>query len=843
MHCLSMKYWSFFLVITLSSLLNQTSAQISGVINQYTPVTAVTCNQVDVVDASFLSVGDRVLIIQMKGATINTTNSANFGTITNYNNCGNYEFATVAAISGTSVTFQYQLLKTYTITGLVQLIRVPQFTNTTVVNTLTAQNWDGSTGGVLVMEVSGTLTLNAPISVNEKGFRGSFSSFNPDGGCGNYPDYFYPVSSGFGALKGEGIAEVSNMMNGGRGALGNGGGGGNKHNTGGGGGSNGTRGGRGGDQATFCGQQPIGGEGGMALDYSAGRLFMGGGGGSPDFNDGFGSPGANGGGIVIIRAATIQSNNNMFIESCGGSVVTISNGIGDGAGGGGAGGAIALDVTTFSGNLVLRVDGGDGGNIQTTYPACFGPGGGGGTGAIQYSGSVLPAANVTTSFMPGNTGITTFAGSSCALQPYGATSGESGPVFSFNLPFPEGNTVAGTFDMGEDIEVCEQSLILTTNVQSDSYLWSTGETTGYAHATVSGQYWLSVSLNGCWLTDTVLVNLNSLNVDAGPDQTICMGESVTLDATSSGSTNLNWDHGVLNNTPFSPQSTNSYVVTAISPNGSCTARDTVMVTVNPVPVVSVNPSVTSGCAPLAISWNNTTTDCASANWTFSNGTVLSGCGNQSVTFDTPGCYDLVLEVTSDEGCTTSASFGSIVCVSASPTAAFSPVPAILNAENPTTTMVNHSVGGDWYEWNFGDYTVGSNLFEPAHSYSPGSFGSYSILLTVTNEDGCSDTAYGIVYMEGGSVYYVPNSFTPDGNEFNQVFHPVFSSGIDPTEYNLKIFNRWGEIVFESNDTEVGWDGTYHGILAPEGVYTWRIEFGSIWNSEKEIIHGHVNLLK
>lgn len=840
-----MKFRVLLLILLLSSSLNRIHAQIAGVINQYTPVTAVLCDHIEVQDASFLSVGDRVLIIQMKGADINTSNTAAFGTVTNYNNCGYYEFATVTSLSGNEVGFQYQLLHAYEVTGKVQLIRVPQYTNVTVTNTLTAQDWNGNTGGVLVLEVSGTVTLNAPISVSGKGFRGSFASLNPDGGCGNHSDYFYPVSSGFGAEKGEGIAEVNNTMNGGRGALGNGGGGGNKHNTGGGGGSNGSRGGRGGDQALFCGQQPIGGEGGMALDYSNGRLFMGGGGGSADFNDGVGSAGSNGGGIVIIRAATIQANTNAYIESCGGNVLAVSNSIGDGAGGGGAGGTIALDVNVFSGNLILRVDGGDGGNIQTSYPSCFGPGGGGGTGAIQYSGSVLPAANVTTSFVPGDAGINLSTNSNCANQPYGAASGEFSPVYSFNIGFPESTQPFGTINIGPDIEVCEQSVTITTNIIAASYLWSTGETTPYITVSTSGNYWLSVVYGptSCSPRDTISVNLNSLSVDAGPDQFICVGEDVILNATSAGSTNSTWNNGVLNNIPFSPQATAEYVVTAISSNGSCIARDTVLVTVNALPVVSVSPSVTSGCAPLAVLFNHSETDCASGIWTFSDGTVVSGCGNQSMTFDSPGCYGLSLEIVSSEGCTASADLDSIVCVSASPTASFIPAPAILNAENPTTTMVNQSAGGNQYEWNFGDNTVSSTQFDPVHSYSPGSFDSYTIHLTVTNEDGCSDTAYGIVYMEGGSIYYVPNTFTPDGNEFNPVFRPVFSYGIDPADYNFKVFNRWGEIVFESNDKEIGWDGTYHGSLAEEGIYIWRIEYGSLWSTEREIIHGHLNLLK
>lgn len=839
-----MKFRVFLLILILSNSLNRIHAQIAGVINQYTPVTAVLCDHIEVQDASLLSVGDRVLIIQMKGANINTSNTSAFGTVTNYNNCGNYEFATVTSLSGNEVGFQYQLLNSYEISGAVQLIRVPQYTNVTVSGTVTPQIWNGSTGGVLVMEVSGTLTLDAGISASGYGFAGSTSSTNPDGGCGNFTNYFYPVSSGYGAKKGEGIGEVGVAMNGGRGALANGGGGGNKHNSGGGGGSNGSRGGRGGDQALFCGQQPVGGEGGFAMDYSTGRLFMGGGGGSPDYNDGVPSPGGNGGGIIIIRAATLHSN-NMSIESNGINIVSVPNSIGDGGGGGGAGGTIALDVNSFSGQLTLRVDGGDGGDIQTTYPSCFGPGGGGGTGAIQYSGSVLPAANVTTSFVPGDAGINLSTNSSCANQPYGATPGEFSPVYSFNIGFPESTQPFGTIHIGPDIEVCEQSVTITTNIIAASYLWSTGETTPYITVSTSGDYWLSVVYgpDSCSARDTISVNLNSLSVDAGPDQFICTGEHVTLNATSAGSTNLSWDNGVLNNIFFFPLATEEYVVTAISSNGSCTARDTVLVTVHALPVVSVSPSVTSGCAPLAVLFNHSATDCASGTWTFSDGTVVSGCGNQSVIFDSPGCYGLSLEVLSNEGCIASADFDSIVCVSASPTALFTPTPAILNAENPTSTMVNQSVGGNQYEWNFGDNTVSSTQFDPVHSYSPGSFDSYTIHLTVTNEDGCIDTAYGIVYMEGGSIYYVPNAFTPDDNEFNPVFRPVFSYGIDPADYNFKVFNRWGEIVFESNDKEIGWDGTYHGSLAQEGTYIWRIEYGSLWSGEREIIHGHLNLLK
>ncbi len=819
-------------------------AQISGIINQYTPVTQVFCNELSVADASFLSVGDRVLIIQMKGAEIDVSNSANFGNITNYHNCGNYEFAKIVAISGNTVTLQYQLLNGYDISGHVQLIRVPQYSNITVTGSLFPQPWNGSTGGVLVMEVSGTLTLDAAISATGAGFRGSFSSFNPDGGCGNFPDYYYPVASGYGAEKGEGIAEVSAAMNGGRGALANGGGGGNKHNSGGGGGSNGSKGGRGGDQAGFCGQQPIGGEGGKALNYGLGRLFMGGGGGSPDYNDGVGNSGSNGGGIVIIRAGTIVTNNNMYIESTGTNVISTPNSIGDGAGGGGAGGTIALEVNSFVGNLILRVDGGDGGDQMTSYPSCFGTGGGGGTGAIQYSGSGIPP-NVTTTFIPGDVGVDLTGNPACNSS-YGAASGSFSPVYVLNKPLPESNTpFTGTIDIGPDIETCDVSATINPGINATSYLWSTGETTPTITVTTSGEYWLSVNsgVNNCWMRDTILVDLNSLAVDAGSDQAICIGQNVVLNATSPGNNvTFSWDNGVTNNTPFSPQITTIYTVTANDANAGCTAIDKVVVTVNPLPVVMVSSSTALGCAPLSVTFNNASTDCASAAWTFSNGAVLSGCGNQQVTFENPGCYDLTVDVVSNSGCSASADFQSIVCVDPDPIASFQPSPVILSSENPSTTMINQSQGGIHYEWNFGDGTA-SDLFSPTHAYSSEEFRSFAVSLLVTNQYGCTDIAFGTVYMEGGVIYYVPNTFTPDGNEMNPIFTPVFSSGIDSSDFKLQIFNRWGEIVFESKDLQIGWDGTYNGIPSPEGIYTWRIEFKYSKNDEREILHGHLNLLR
>ena len=93
------------------------------------------------------------------------------------------------------------------------------------------------------------------------------------------------------------------------------------------------------------------------------------------------------------------------------------------------------------------------------------------------------------------------------------------------------------------------------------------------------------------------------------------------------------------------------------------------------------------------------------------------------------------------------------------------------------------------------------------------------------------------------IFWVPNSFTPDGDSYNEYFRAIFTSGYDPYDFSLLIFNRWGEIVWESHDDEVGWDGTYGGKLVQDGTYTWKIEFKTSETDERIMINGHVNIIR
>jgi gliding motility-associated-like protein len=126
-----------------------------------------------------------------------------------------------------------------------------------------------------------------------------------------------------------------------------------------------------------------------------------------------------------------------------------------------------------------------------------------------------------------------------------------------------------------------------------------------------------------------------------------------------------------------------------------------------------------------------------------------------------------------------------------------------------------------------------------------SVGTYSVS-AIYWANGCvSDpqTTYITITQCPETIFYIPNSFTPDGDEHNQTWQPIITSGIDPYNFRVLIFNRWGEVIFESYDATVGWDGTYKGRQCMEGVYYYLVSCTDIKTAKKFDLQGHVTLLK
>ena len=232
------------------------------IVNTYTSLAAnaaVGSTSLSVTSAAALGVapGDLILIIQMQGAGIDTSvNTAAWGAVTNYNNAGNYEFATVYSVSGNTINLAPcgpALQHSYTASGHAQVIRVPQYSILTINSgaSITAPAWNGTTGGVAAVNAQNTVTINGSIDVTGTGFRGGVRdnlTTNPVANVTGYAFTTAATGANFSAQKGESIAGFTadyDTLGGtfpggyGRGAPANGGGGGNAHNAGGGGGANG----------------------------------------------------------------------------------------------------------------------------------------------------------------------------------------------------------------------------------------------------------------------------------------------------------------------------------------------------------------------------------------------------------------------------------------------------------------------------------------------------------------------------------------------------------------------------------------------------------------------------
>ena len=430
----------FLLLLFVNQLPAQTT-QIAGVINHYAVVTAFdTCTgAVSISDTTGFRAGGAVLIIQAQGAQIAAGNNGSYGQVQNMYAAGRYERASVDSVSATAIFLPARLLHDYNPAGQVQVVTIPRYASAIVTDTVRAQPWNGMTGGVLTLEVAGTLTLNAPLYANGTGFRGGLPYFLGNNNCNfafSQSFYYYPLGNWRGGYKGQGTSLPISGKELGRGPQSNGGGGGNDHNSGGGGGGNSADGGRGGENNepnTFGCSGHFPGIGGYGVLDNVDRLFFGGGGGAGHANNGLTSAGANGGGIILVQADSITGS-HPEISASGLAAPTAD---GDGGGGGGAGGTIRLQVTTASNSLVVRADGGNGANTTNINAnRCAGPGGGGSGGRIMTNLLNIAPPN------GGQPGMITNSTNGCNGSNAGAEPGEPGFVQPLSI-LPQGTVAVG----------------------------------------------------------------------------------------------------------------------------------------------------------------------------------------------------------------------------------------------------------------------------------------------------------------------------------------------------------------------------------------------------------------
>jgi gliding motility-associated-like protein len=298
-----------------------------------------------------------------------------------------------------------------------------------------------------------------------------------------------------------------------------------------------------------------------------------------------------------------------------------------------------------------------------------------------------------------------------------------------------------------------------------------------------------------------------------------------------------------NNGTFDPVAAGpgTHTITYTIP-GTCGATDTEDIIVNADPVIDFVVDNASGCVPITVTFTDNSipagTTCL---WDFGDGSTSTLCGTVSHTYNQTGCFDVTLTITTADGCTNTLTNTSMVCAFDIPVANFQFGPQPTTILNSTINFTNTSTGATAYFWDFGGLGT-STQTHPSFTFPSDAPGSYDVCLIAMNADGCADTICQTIIINDEFIIYVPNAFTPDGDEFNNIFTPVIN-GADPLDYNLYVFNRWGELIFESHFPTIGWDGTYKGTMSQQDVYVWKIVLKDATTGEKKEFYGHVTLLK
>lgn len=729
----------------------------SAIINDYTPIQSLDIckNIINVEDGIKYNVGDTVLMIQMKGAIIDSTNTASFGNITDYKSAGNYEFNYVKSRTGNAIELKNKIIRTYEIpTGKVQLIRVPYFTNYVVTDTLTCLPWDGSKGGVLVFNVQNNLTLNNAIDVSGKGFKGGIDPVtNPSTFLCGENLYFYPPNPDLASGKGEGIAQISVAKSYGRGAHSNGGGGGNSHNSGGGGGGNGGSGGGGGYQfeGSPCGGPSVDNRGiaGNILNYTnpINKIFLGGAGGAGHSNnfENFQSLGGNGSGIIIISANNILSNNKKIIANGIPGLVCGNSGTGchEGMGGGGAGGVIILNINNFNDATQCEVEGGKGGDMQAANNLRIGPGGGGGGGVLWITQNTLPV-NLISVNSGGANGVCT----AYSNDPYGSAAGQVGKnLFGVSIPIstipfkPNIDSVKINTAQSSCTAFNFNGLGFTNTNPITNWQWNfgdgataTGQNTSHTYITANSflVQLIVTDINGCKDSITTNVISNAVGIDAGADKNFCGSQSsvqLNSNTPATGTVSYSWSSNpsttIANSSSQNPTAAvtvnTTFYVTITNPQG-CSGSDSVKVFINTIPVVKTLDD-TSVCRGTTLQLT-TTTGLNSYQWT--NGLYVSDS-----TVSNPLFTDTIprmLIVTGSNGFCISRD---TVNINVKPSPFVKSIPDTLICSTQTINLT--TTGASSYTWT-------PNFFlDNYNSSNPAFFGDSSIVyfVTGTGSNGCS----------------------------------------------------------------------------------------------------------
>jgi gliding motility-associated-like protein len=363
----------------------------------------------------------------------------------------------------------------------------------------------------------------------------------------------------------------------------------------------------------------------------------------------------------------------------------------------------------------------------------------------------------------------------------------------------------------------------------------------------------AVGCSGPVLTFPVTVlNLPAAQLLTSGDAVVCPGDTATVSAQMQGypaNVQLWWPQlGQFGTGPFSVPVPADMTLDVVATD-ACgnTLSQVLQLQVDEPPQFVLPPLFAEGCAPLTVQFPDTIVDGTFTYlWTFGDG-ASSVTEAPMHTFQA-GTWNVGLTVTTALGCSSSAPAPGVVIAYAPPTAAFTASPWITDADNALITFTDQSTGAIIdHAWDFGDGGV-SDQQHPSHAFIDAD--DFQVMLVVTDIHGCTDTAAHVVRITPVYDVTIPNGFTPDpvgGNGgyyddedlSNNVFYP-FARFVE--DFRMRIYNRWGELIFESLDIRQGWDGYYRGQLSPQDVYVYQVWLRFVDGQESQQV-GDITLFR
>jgi gliding motility-associated-like protein len=417
------------------------------------------------------------------------------------------------------------------------------------------------------------------------------------------------------------------------------------------------------------------------------------------------------------------------------------------------------------------------------------------------------------------------------------------------------------------------SLMVGVSGQCDTIYYAGGgntpdEVVAYFLNAFNGNLRFHHTQYNCWLTEIYdlsdggtcctnpFVSIPDWQISISNDTSVCFGENVipTLLTNTGGIAPFSYQWSFNGNVvstdaqfTFQPQTSGTACLVVTDANGD-TLSECLDITVAP----SVNPQITFLdtvlCWPESFTLTNQTNQNTFTSQTWLINNIVSSSDETFIfTPNQPGTYSIELQLTNSLGCVYDTIISNALTSLPIPQAGFSTSPTIIQVDNPLVSFTDQS-SGEINSWNW-TFNVPPSIEtsteqNPQFLFPNNVGGDYQVQLVVSNSNGCLDSIIGTITVFENYTLFVPNSFSPDGNEFNNLFK-VSGYGIEPYAFLLEIYNRWGELIFASNDPEMGWDGSYgkKGEMAPIGTYTYTLNYKLKNQDQPKAISGHVNLIR